>query len=40
MITRKAEKEKRREVIVPRYYKVLVVIANTFPWLVDLAMPR
>jgi NAD(P)-dependent dehydrogenase (short-subunit alcohol dehydrogenase family) len=30
----------RREVIVPRYYRVLVVIANTFPWLVDLAMPR
>ena len=30
----------RREVIVPRYYRVLVTIANTFPWLVDLVMPR
>jgi NAD(P)-dependent dehydrogenase (short-subunit alcohol dehydrogenase family) len=30
----------RREVIVPRYYRLLVAIANAFPWLVDLAMPR
>ena len=31
----------RREVIVPGFYRPLVAIANTFPWLVDLAMsPR
>jgi NAD(P)-dependent dehydrogenase (short-subunit alcohol dehydrogenase family) len=30
----------RREVIVPGYYRPLVAIANTFPWLVDLAMSR
>ncbi len=30
----------RREVIVPGYYRPLVTIANTFPWLVDLAMSR
>ena len=30
----------RREVIVPAYYGPLVTIANTFPWLVDLAMSR
>ena len=30
----------RREVIVPRYYRVFVTIANTFPRLVDLVMPR
>ena len=30
----------RREVIVPGYYSPLVGIANTFPWLVDLAMSR
>ena len=29
----------RREVIVPGYYSPLVGIANTFPWLVNLAMP-
>ena len=29
-----------REVIVPGYYSPLVGIANTFPWLVDLAMSR
>jgi short-subunit dehydrogenase len=30
----------RREVIVPGYYRPLAAIANTFPWLVDLAMSR
>lgn len=30
----------RREVIVPGYYRPLLAIANTFPWLVDLAMSR
>lgn len=30
----------RREVIVPAYYRPLITIANTFPWLVDLAMSR
>jgi NAD(P)-dependent dehydrogenase (short-subunit alcohol dehydrogenase family) len=29
----------RREVIVPGYYRPLVVIANALPWLVDFAMP-
>lgn len=28
------------EVVVPGYYRPLVAIANTFPWLVDLMMPR
>jgi len=30
----------RREVIVPGYYRPLIAIACTFPWLVDLAMSR
>lgn len=30
----------RREVIVPGYYRPLITIANTFPWLVDLVMSR
>jgi NAD(P)-dependent dehydrogenase (short-subunit alcohol dehydrogenase family) len=30
----------RREVIVPGYYRPLVAIANTFPWLVDLVISR
>jgi len=30
----------RREVIVPGFYSPLVGIANAFPWMVDLAMPR
>lgn len=30
----------RREVIVPAFYKPLVSIANSFPWLVDLVISR
>ncbi len=30
----------RSEVIVPGFYRPLVGIANTFPWLVDLVMSR
>ena len=30
----------RREVIAPGYYRPLVALANTFPWLVDIAMSR
>ncbi len=30
----------RREVIVPRYYRPLITLAKTFPWLVDLVMSR
>jgi hypothetical protein len=29
----------RREVIVPRYYRLLAATANALPWIVDFAMP-
>jgi NAD(P)-dependent dehydrogenase (short-subunit alcohol dehydrogenase family) len=29
----------RREVIVPRYYRLLVAVTNALPWLLDFAVP-